>query len=299
MTPARFRWGIILIQLGILLILRNTGVISDNFWADLLVYAPVLLIAIGVEKIFTKSRLQFIAYLTTVGLFFGGLFIAYYGSYGGEATDFFSESTFLQESDPTVKKTSAVLNLNKTDLTIRDSGDDLVYGHFDRFTRKPRIKHSIEDDEFKIEFTSRYGDFLNGVVKIETGEPQDWYMKFADNVPLDMECYGENSDIHLNLSTTPLEKLKIDADEASIYIKLGDLVPRVYVNIGGDETDLRLRVPGNAGLKIIGDDYRSYLMRLGFRKLDNGFVNDGYDTLDKKFEIELDENLSSFSVDFF
>jgi len=299
MTPARFRWGIILIQLGILLILRNTGVINDNFWADLLVYAPILLIAIGVEKIFTKSRLQFISYLTTVCLFLGGFFIAYYGSYGGEATNFFSESTFSQEYEPTIKKTSVVLNLDKTDLTIRDSGDDLVYGHFDKFTRKPRIRHSIEGDEFKVEFTSRFGDFLNGVIKINTRDPQDWYMKFAENVPLDMECYGENSEIHLNLSTTPLERLKIDADDASIYIKLGDLIPRVRVNIKGDETDLRLRVPGSAGLKIVGDDYRSYLMRLGFHKSDDGFVNEGYDTLDKKFEIELDKNLSSFSVDFF
>ena len=299
MTPARFRWGIILIQLGVLLILRNTGVINDNFWADLLVYAPVLLIAIGIEKIFTKSKLQFISYLTTVGLFFGGLFIAYYGSYGGEATNFFSESTFTQEYDPTIKKTSVVLNLDKTDLTIRDSGDDLVYGHFDRFTRKPKIRHRVEGNEFKVEFTSRFGDFLNGVIKIETGDPQDWYMKFAENIPLDMECYGEKSDIHLNLSTTPLERLKIEADEASIYVKLGYMVPNVHVNIEGDETDLRLRLPGNAGLKIIGDDYRSYLTRLGFNRSENGFVNEGYDTLDKKFEVELDENLSSFSIDFF
>ena len=131
MTPARFRWGIILIQIGGLILLRNAGVLNDNLWVDLLVLSPIVLIAIGLEKIFTKSRAQFISYLTSVGLFFGGFLIAFYGSYGGDTTSFFSETIYRKGSDPNVKSISATLRLDDTDLTIRDSGRDLVYGPTD------------------------------------------------------------------------------------------------------------------------------------------------------------------------
>ena len=57
MSPARFRWGAILIQIGILWLLKNFDVITTDFWEDLLLYFPIILIAVGVEKIFTKSRL--------------------------------------------------------------------------------------------------------------------------------------------------------------------------------------------------------------------------------------------------
>ncbi len=299
MTPARFRWGIILIQIGGLILLRNAGVLNDNLWVDLLVLSPIVLIAIGLEKIFTKSRAQFISYLTSVGLFFGGFLIAFYGSYGGDTTSFFSETIYRKGSDPNVKSISATLRLDDTDLTIRDSGRDLVYGRFDRFTRKPKIDESLDAEELQVRLVSRYGSFLGGVIDIDTDSPQDWYLKFSEDVPLELDCYGDNADIHLNLSTTPLKRLRLDTEDATIYLKLGVLEDFVTITVAGGNSDLRLRVPASTGLKVVGDDYGSYLTRLGFGKVTDGFTSEGYDTLTPKYEIDLDEDLSSFSLDFF
>jgi hypothetical protein len=299
MTPARLRWGLILVQIGGLVLLRNTGVLNDNFWADLLLYSPVVLIAIGLEKIFTRTRLQFIAYLTSVALFFGGFALAFSGSWGGDQTSFFSETTFEKSFDPTVQKVSAILNLDNTDLTVRDCSDDLISARFDRFTRKPSISEKIEDGVFNIELTSRYGNLLGGAITIDAGDTQDWYIKFSRKVPLELDCRGNNSDIHLNLSTTPLEKLNLKADEASIYLMLGDLRPQVRVTIRGEDSDLRLRVPENTGLRVQGRGYGDLLTRLGFKESPGGFVSDGYDTLQPKYDVDLDEHLSSVSIDYF
>ena len=54
MTPARFRWGLILILIGGLIFLENLNYLNHGFWIDLLIYSPFLLIAIGIEKIFTR-----------------------------------------------------------------------------------------------------------------------------------------------------------------------------------------------------------------------------------------------------
>lgn len=299
MTPARFRWGVFLVLLGLLLLLRNFDVLNDNFVVDLIILFPVVLIAVGIEKIFAKTKLRAISYLTTLALFIGGLAIAFYGSYGGEGASFFSRTTYIQETDPEVRLIRAELDLDETDLTIRDSGDDLIYGRFDRFTRKPDISVDRVGETAHIHLTSRSGSFLGGAVKIETDDDQDWFVRFARDVPLEIDCNGYKSDLHLNMATTPLRRLDLDADEADVYLKLGELEPLVRVSIFGDETDLRLRIPRTVGVKVFGREYHTYLSTIGLAERDDGFVNEGFDTLTNKIEIKLGDRLGSFSVDFF
>lgn len=300
MTPARFRWGVILVQVGILLLLRNLDILNDNFWGEFLIYFPVVLIAIGIEKIFTKSRLQFISYLTSMALFFGGFAIAFSSSRGGFEGSFFSQTTYREDYSPMIKKLKAVLRLDHTDLTIRDSGSDLVFGRFNKFTRKPKINYDLDGGLARVYFIGRSGSFLGGAIKISTGEPQDWYIRFSDKVPLDFECSGEDSDIHLNLSTTPLERLKLEVDDAYIYLKLGTLEPLVNVSIIGEDSQLRLRVPENVGLKISGQDYHSYLEKIGLIDAGGGsFVSEGFDTMSAVIEIDLDDRLNSFILEYF
>ena len=299
MTPAKLRWGLIFIQIGILILLRNFEILNDNFWFEMAVLSPVVLIAIGVEKIFTKTRLQFISYLTSVALFIGGFSIAFLAGAGGIDENFFSETTYIKDFDPSVKKLYAELRFNNTDLTIRDSGTDLIYGKFDEFTRKPKIHYEIQDDQAKISLISRRHNYFAGAVKIELDEPQDWYLRFSEDIPLDLECYGDENDIHLNLSTTPVENLKLKSDDAKIYIKLGELSPFLNVSIEGEDSQVKLLLPLDIGIRISGDDYGSYLKRLGLIETDSGYINEYYDSADVKADIKLDERLGSFKVVYF
>jgi len=299
MSPARLRWGLILIQIGVLVLLRNTGVLNDNFWIALLVYSPFLLIAIGIEKIFAKSKFKVISYLSVVAIFVGGIYVAFDTSWGGEETSFFSQTTFQKEYLPEIKTVNATLELDNTDLTIRDSGDDLVYGRFDEFTRKPKIDYDYTDDSFTVKLIGRANSLLGGAIRIDTDEIQDWYLKFCNKVPLDLDCTGDNSDLHLNLSTTPLRNLKVEANDAVIYIKLGKLEPLVHVFVDGSDSRLRLRVPNETGIKVTGDEYGSYLKQIGFEESDGVYTNSGYDTLQTKYEIDLEPKLTDFSLDYF
>jgi len=301
MSPARFRWGIILIQLGILILLANLDVINYNWLFEAVVFIAVLLIFIGIEKIFTKTRLQFVSYLTSVGILVVGFAIAYQSSVGGSATCFWSETTYRQEFDPSVNRIEAVLNCDDVGLTIRDVGDDLIYARFDQYTDKPKTLYSVSEGVAKVEMTHRQSSFFDGAIRIDTDKPRDWYMRFSDRVPIKLECYGEDSDIHLNLSTSKLDGLRLAADNASMYVKLGVLVPRVKVSISGDDASLKLRVPEEAGIKIVGEDYRSYLVdQLGMVEDESGaFVNEGFDTLETQIEVDLDYRLKSFVLDYF
>ncbi|KAA3630920.1 MAG: hypothetical protein DWP97_14305 [Calditrichaeota bacterium] len=301
MTPAQFRWGMILIQIGLLILLRNLNILNDSFWDDLFVFFPVVLIAVGIEKIFNKSKLQFISYLTTVCLFFGGFLIAFTYSNSAFNDDPFTKSTYYQRFNDSIENVQATLNLETANLTIRDSGEDIIFCEFDELTRKP----DIEYDDFSngvaaIRMDAKENEFFGGAVKIHSDQLQDWYIEFSDKLPLRLECNGYDNDLHLNLSTTMLEKLNLKTQNSAIYLKLGTLYPDVKINIVGDESRLRLRVPKEIGLKIFGSDFEALMTHIGLTELEDGiFINEMYDSSATKVEVELDDRLESFSLDYF
>ncbi len=298
MTPARFRWGIILITIGVLLLLQNIGVLPSDIWLELAILFPILLIAIGIEKIFTRTRLQFISYFTSIALFVLAMYLAFY--YGQDGGGYFSTTTHRIENDPRVEVIRAELKPGATNLTIRDSGSDLAYGRFDRFTRKPDIDYRIVDDTAIVEYKARNLTYLGGAIKISGESDRDWYMRFSEKTRLLLHCSGFDADMHMNFATTPLHRLSLDASDCYIYLKLGDLEPRVTVDVRGDGSSLKLRVPEGIGLRVIAPEYDDYLERLGLiRATDHVFMTPGYDTLATRVELDLDKDLSSFSVDFF
>ena len=71
------------ILVGTLLLLNNVGRLDWWVWNDILSLWPLLLIAIGIEKIFQNTRLSFISYLSTVALVAVVLWAAI-GSFGFE-----------------------------------------------------------------------------------------------------------------------------------------------------------------------------------------------------------------------
>jgi len=298
MTPARFRWGIILILFGLLLLLQNLNFISDYYWDDLVIFFSITLIAIGIEKIFTRTKLQFLSYASSFLILFSGLGLAYVGSYNDPRGDFSSESYFEKKHDDSVRRISANLEIDGTDLTIRDSGGEIVYASFDRFTRKPEIDYEVIDNIAEVSFISRDG-LLGGFIKLEFDESQGWDVSFSEDIPLELNCRGKDSDVHLNMATTPLSNLFLDLDDSDIYLKLGDLMPNVTVKINGVDTKLKLRVPEHVGIKINAEGYESYFKKVGMTRKNGWYISDGFDTVDFKVEIDLDADLRSFSIDYF
>ena len=127
MSPARFRWGILFILIGGLLLLNNLGVLPWWVWADILSLWPLLLIAIGVEKIFTRSRVEFIAYLAPVGLAVVVVWVAFGGLTAGDFRLIRRGDTYRYtiDRDPEVKRIKAVFDLDDTDIDLRNSGTRL------------------------------------------------------------------------------------------------------------------------------------------------------------------------------
>ena len=76
-----------------------------------------------------------------------------------------------------------------------------------------------------------------------------------------------------------------------------DLLPEVDVSLVGDDSKLRLRVPRDVGLRVSGTDHSRYLDRLGLMERNGSFINEGYDTMQSRIVVDLDDRFRSLSID--
>lgn len=302
MTPARFRWGMLFILIGVLLLLVNMEVLNHNFWIDFIFLFPFLLIAIGIEKIFAKTRFKAFAYLSTVLLVGGALYVAFEGSRFSEHSSFADSESIIWDADgEPVDVIDAVIKLGDASLTIRKATRELFYARFDEWSHKPRWTKNVVDGRAEIGLTARSGSrsFRRGLIQIDTDEAEDWRISFSENTPLILKCIGEDCEVHLNLEATPLRELNLDLNDATIYLKLGNLEPRSKVSIAGYDSKLRLRVPQEAGLRVTGVDDPDYLEEIGLVRVEGAFVSEGVDDQATQINIDLDDRFRSLSIDFY
>jgi hypothetical protein len=301
MTPARFRWGMLLVLLGTLLLLVNADVLNHNFWIDFVYFIPFLLIAIGIEKIFSHTRLKIISYVTTVAIVAGALYVAFDGSSYTESGSFFESSTLVLDEDRAkVDLIDAELGLGTSSLTIRDASDELLRARFGEWSRKPASELKVDNRVATISLDSRSGRRVwGGTVRVDTDAAEDWRVAFGRDIPLNLEITGQENDLSLNLATTQLRRLSIDDDDAEIYVKVGDLESTVQLKIMGDDSRVRLRVPQEAGLMVTGVNDPSYLEQIGLEARGGDFATPGFEQATVRIQAELQENFRSLSIDYY
>jgi len=302
MTPARFRWGLLFILVGTLMLLAEADVLNLNFVIELVYLFPFLLIAIGIEKIFAKTRLKVLSYLSSVLLVAGALWVAFDNSgYSSDQSFFESGSISWEIEDEPVDLIDADLRLGDANLTVRSASDDLFRARFDEWSLKPRSDMEIIDGIAEITLSARSlkRHFGDGIVGIDTGHDDDWRVSFAKDTPLSLKCRGSHGDVHLNLAANPVRDLHLDMNDADIYVKFGCLESEVRCSVVGDNSKLRLRIPREAGLRVSGLDFPVYFEEIGLMEQDSVYVTEGFDTATCRVLVEAEDHLRSFSIDFY
>jgi len=301
MTPARFRWGMLFILMGTLILLVNVDVLNNNFWIDFIYLFPFLLIAIGIEKIFAHTRLKGLSYLTTVLLVAGAFYVAFEGSRCSGSSSFFESTTVVYDEDDPVDVIDADLDLGSANLTIRDATSELMRARFGEWSYKPRSNFHVENRRASITVTNGgvTRRLWGRTIEIETDDPDDWRVSFSRRVPLDLKITGDDNDLHLNMATTPLRSLRMDVEDADTYLKVGDLERDVTVRISGRDSRLRLRVPQESGLLVSGVDDPAYLEEIGLVEKDGSYTTEGFEDAETRIQVEIDDRFRSLSIDFY
>jgi len=295
MSPSKLRWGLLFITAGILLLLSNMGHLSWDYWVELiLTWWPVLLIAIGIEKLFQKTSLKIISYLAPILLVLGMIYLAIdIGSDRHRGSTFYSYR-WSEEYDQDIRQMEAVIDHGKSDLSVSRSGIDLAAVRLSRGMSKPEVEFSKSDGIARLNVTQS-DRFSRSIVIYD----RDWRVYFSEKVPLKLRCLGEDSEIHLNLKYVPLDELTIKNDEGDIYLRVGTAGSLVRINIEGDEAQFDIDVPQGCGIKVAGDKYADYLEKFGLVRYEGNMRSPDFDSLDIKISLEIDDRLSHFSIGYY
>ncbi len=295
MSPARFRWGLLFVVAGVLIILHNACRLYWDFWWDLAQWWPLLLIAIGLEKLFSGLKLKPLAFLPPILLAAGIIYLTVNNGHYLSDSRPYTSTNWEEKLDPEVESLDVYISHGNNDLKVRKTSNYLANAGFDRSARRPKIDFERDGNIGRLTVKGSYrfgGRFIN----ISNYRDNDWDFGFNDKVPLKLECVGDDANIRLDLSDIMLQNLSVDDDDGSIDITVGNKMPNVNLSIDGDDSRLYLTVPEQAGLEISGGDYSGYFEALGLKEVDNKFISDGFDTLAVKVHIDLETGLKHLSI---
>lgn len=300
MNPARLRWGLLLIFVGGLLLLNNIGILDWWVWSELASLWPLLLIAIGIEKIFAHSkRLKFISYLAPIALFVVLGVIAF--AHAGFGEDYSrSGSTYRidYDSERDIEQIEASIILDDCDLNLRSTSSKLFRGRFKAWQYRPSVEYDVigKKATFEISHRRAFGNWIHFEGFDNSGR---WSVRFSDALPIVLECSGDRADMTLDCASLLLKKLKVDSRRGDIRIIIGDLKDEVQLTLEGEDADFRLNVPAECGLRISGveEEMSSLMKRIDLIENGQFFISVGYDTLTPKINIDLAPEISQFSIE--
>ncbi len=291
MTPSRVRWGIFWILVGLVFLANNLGWLSWWVWADLLHLWPVLLIAIGLEMIVKKSKIQWLGFLSTlliIGAFAWA--ISQNEGYGYSGFGFVNPSATEVRCDDQ-EATAAGINVRFSDGRLRfSSGDDYLL-----MARSHNSRDGVALDS----------DCNNGYCSLNlVPEMRQLRLRKLIRIGLDdnyWRCYvhpGVNTSYHLDLDDANLrfsgqelliDTLNIKAQRSELSIRLGDTRRLVVVDLDGYRTNVELSLPDSAGVMIEGETLSNSSMdRFDLHDENGVLTNDLYQNAKASFHIKAD-----------
>jgi hypothetical protein len=299
MKISRIRNGVILISVGLVLLLNNLDYVDWSVWFSILSLWPVLLIAIGIEKLFARTSLKFLALLSPILLLVAILGPAYFYS-SQEEKDFLRNTyNWEKELEFPYKKGYASLDFKAGRLEIDSNTDKLVSAKLDYWRRKPISIYNYSEPDSLVRLNLKDVDrFWRGEFRSSFKKSRDWNISLSDKIPWELEIENAAMSGDLDFSELILENLTIELDASSLKLKLGDKVKFLKASIDTDVSSLELLLPKSAGLKI---ESHSSLSSTQFRNISLNREKKrtwtyNYDTAPSKIEIRLKGAISSLRI---
>lgn len=320
MNYRKIFWGVLLIFIGILIILRNVGVMYFSWWSLFRLW-PLLLILWGISVIPVKNYVKLILSLITIviGL---GLVSRYhdtyprfrfydhprgfhywwddrdkeeekeYDEYDWDKDAEYSSQSFSEPYLDSVEQAKLYLDAAAGTFDIVDWTDDLIEfnkkGNFGNYSMTSQDVDSKRIINLKLTNTrvrklQRKGDF----VTIKLNRNPLW--------SFDMDIGA--ADVNFDFSGFKTEDIVIDGGASSIELKLGDRYNEIKVNIDAGASSLKINIPEESGCEVSGTTVLSSKSFDNFQRLDKTTYRTGnFESSSNRIMITLDAAVSSFQI---
>jgi len=285
MHIARLRNGVILISLGVVFLLNTTGHLPWTVWPRIFSLWPLALVAIGIELLFKKTHLSFLAIISPL------LFLA---AILGPALIFKPDINKVhptgetyhwnQSLDSTLTKATVDLELNAVDLRLSSGTDKLIAAELDYCDNQPlatyRYINSDSSAIIKIKDTERSRNRGWSFSQPWFGWDQcekHWDIKLTDRIPVSFKVDAKAAKADFDLSNLKVEKFDLNANASKVSIRIGDAVDQVSCRINAKAAKLSLSFPQDMALRIVD---HSKMSSTNFSHISLKEVRDGFETPD-------------------
>jgi len=300
MNPGRLRIGVFFILTGCVLLLNTTGALDWSFWVDLIWLWPMLLIAIGVEKVLLATRYKQLAYISSLILVLTVVWA--WSSYARETRieepiyNFDADYSKAYPLDSTHTSLATEIDFGAGKLFIGSSSTELFNGQF--YTRRGRPRVTLDQRRSRAVVQVRADERHNIQWPGKTGNR--WKINVTDKLPVRLNVDCGAAGLQMDLADVHLERLDLDCGASEIDLVIGKKCPRVdaYIDCGASHLDIK--IPRGAGLRVHRDiaisSFRSPEIKLDRR----GSYRETPGFADAPVQVNLDINagVSAFTVSY-
>jgi hypothetical protein len=299
-------WGLVLVLIGVLFILKNLDIIYFS-WYSIWKLWPLILVLIGVAIIPVKDSIKII--LTVIVLAVAAFFLVTFKGH----RDNDDQWSFRYHNDEESIKDDQPLEIDQkifeaydTAITEAEMIFDAAAGNFkinevtrdlfefEREGNLGRYNYSMKDlgskREIKIELEEGRiirGDFKNRVS-----------MKLNPNPVWDLSVDVGAANIDMDLTYFKISKLDINGGASSINIRLGSLYSECKLKINSGASSINIMVPEEFACEVNTSTVLSSKDLQGFNKISSGtYVTPDFSDKSKNIVIDIEAAVSSLNVE--
>ncbi|MBD3232199.1 MAG: hypothetical protein GF315_00585 [candidate division Zixibacteria bacterium] len=303
MRASKVRTGLLLIGTGLILLGNTLGYLNWFVWEDLLRLWPVLLIAIGVEMIFKRSKLPALAYISPILI--AGCFI--YAVYGGGALADNGDSVEKNESlfaisNEQVKDLKSLdidIDCKLGDFKFESTDNEAFKGEFEYYGPVPKFEFSSEDGIGRIELKYR-----DNKVKFKGlhRDGCDSYIYITDQKPVSLTIDAGVVDLDIDLRDVETTEFDLDTGVSDVVVHFGDKSHHIDSNFDIGVSDLTIYIPERTAVRLhkdVGLSSVSY-KHLGLEKIKSGlYQSPNYDSAQYTIDIDIDAGISDIDIKYY
>lgn len=303
MSYKKIFWGVMLVIIGVLFILKNTGAIYFN-WHTVWNLWPVVLILWGISILPVKDWIKLVSSLAIVLISFVAIqqfadnssrfrILNDKHDYQDERSyDSTDEKQQISETfDPKTTKASLELKVGAGSFNISDTTLNLI--DFEQFG--DRIKYNMEVQKpdsvtSNIVLSLKESHFHNRI-------DNDVDIKLNANPEWDLKLQVGAANVDFDLSPFKVNKLVLEGGASDLEVTLGDKKELCDVKINAGAASITVKVPKTVGCEIVSNTVMASKNFEGFDKKEgNIYQTPGYDSSVKKIKINAEAGMASINV---
>jgi hypothetical protein len=298
-------WGVLLVGLGVLFILKNLGVIYFS-WHDIFRIWPLLLVLIGITILPIKPGYKALFSVIALIVAFLLIFLLPHREYSwesrfpfywfndeepGKKKEVMADQKISEVYDTLVREASLNFDAAAGNFRIRQESPDLF--EFEKHGDIGKYNYSIKNEGQKSEINFQLQGDHFGTTKFSNDVEIKLNPKPAWELKIDVGA----ADIDMDLSAFKARRVDIDGGASSIKLRLGSLQDLSEVFVDSGASSIHIEVPESIACEVNTSTILSSKNLKGFEKVADGtYVTPGFSKNTKNIIIAVDAAVSSLEV---